>query len=153
MKVLIPFAALFLGLSHSQDLSGQPACATNCIISAVSAAGCAPSDISCQCGTTKDIIAASAAPCLLASCAATELLQAQSAGNAQCSRFAATASGLRLLNEATTAKVTTTATSTHTSTSTSYTTYKPAVSAGPAASLKVGLSGLLGVAGVIFAGL
>ncbi|KAK3985697.1 hypothetical protein QBC44DRAFT_153636 [Cladorrhinum sp. PSN332] len=91
MEVLILIATFFLGLAQSQNLSGQPTCATNCIISAVSAAGCAPQDLSCQCGPTKASIGASAAPCLLASCTGTELIQAQSAGNAQCSSFYATA--------------------------------------------------------------
>ncbi|KAK4170502.1 hypothetical protein QBC43DRAFT_348982 [Cladorrhinum sp. PSN259] len=91
MRLLIPISALLLGLADSQNLSGQPACATSCIISAVQAAGCLPQDLSCQCGPTKAVIGASAAPCLLAACTGTELVQAQSAGNAQCSSYSATA--------------------------------------------------------------
>ena len=65
---------------------------TSCLISAVSAAGCAPADTGCQCGPTRAVIAATAAPCLLAACtAADQLVQAQSAGNAVCSSYSATA--------------------------------------------------------------
>ncbi|KAK4465477.1 hypothetical protein QBC42DRAFT_248547 [Cladorrhinum samala] len=91
MKSLLPIAFLLLGLTNAQNLSGQPDCATNCIISAVSAAGCAPQDTACQCGPTKSIIGESAAPCLLASCTGTQLIQAESAGEAQCSSYFATA--------------------------------------------------------------
>lgn len=79
------------GIASAQNLSGQPDCATACIISAVSAAGCGARDLGCQCGPTQSFIAASAAPCLLSSCTGTQLIQAQSAGAAQCSSYSATA--------------------------------------------------------------
>jgi hypothetical protein len=79
------------GLAIAQSLSGQPDCATACIISAISAAGCGADDLGCQCGPTQSFIAASAAPCLLSSCTGTQLIQAQSAGAAQCSSYSATA--------------------------------------------------------------
>ncbi|KAK4246978.1 hypothetical protein C7999DRAFT_14908 [Corynascus novoguineensis] len=85
--LLIVASSVALG----QNLSGQPRCATACLISAISAAGCAARDIGCQCGPTQSVIAASAAPCLIASCAVSELLQAQSAGSAQCSIYSRTA--------------------------------------------------------------
>ncbi|KAM7209764.1 hypothetical protein V8F20_000167 [Naviculisporaceae sp. PSN 640] len=79
------------GAVMAQNFDGQPACATDCLISAISAAGCAPSDVACQCGPTQTIIGASAAPCLLDKCQPTDLIKAQSAGAAQCSKFSATA--------------------------------------------------------------
>ncbi|KAL2015220.1 hypothetical protein VTK56DRAFT_6049 [Thermocarpiscus australiensis] len=80
------------GAALAQNLSGQPACATACLSSAISAAGCQPSDTGCQCAPGgQAAIGASAAPCLLASCAASDLLQAQSAGAAVCARYSATA--------------------------------------------------------------
>ncbi|KAK3900537.1 hypothetical protein C8A05DRAFT_17168 [Staphylotrichum tortipilum] len=90
MKTLALILAATSG-SLAQNLAGQPDCATACIISAVSAAGCAPADIGCQCGPSQSAIGASAAPCLLASCSISALLQAQSAGEAECASYSATA--------------------------------------------------------------
>lgn len=65
---------------------------TDCLISAISAAGCAATDVACQCGPTQTAIGAAAAPCLLKACTQpSDLIQAQSAGAAQCSKFSATA--------------------------------------------------------------
>lgn len=66
---------------------------TSCLSSAISAVGCKGDDTGCQCGAvTKAEIAASAAPCLIKACTdAGALLQAQSAGEAQCSSYHATA--------------------------------------------------------------
>ncbi|KAK4447480.1 hypothetical protein QBC34DRAFT_467149 [Podospora aff. communis PSN243] len=64
---------------------------TPCLTSAISAAGCAASDLACQCGPTKAIIAANVAGCLITSCtAAADLAQAQSAGEAVCAGVSAT---------------------------------------------------------------
>ncbi|KAM7205287.1 hypothetical protein V8F33_001118 [Rhypophila sp. PSN 637] len=84
-----------VGAVMAQNMEGQPACATSCLISAISAAGCAPSDVGCQCGPTQSVIGASAAGCLLKACTANpaDLIQAQSAGSAQCSKYSATATG------------------------------------------------------------
>ncbi|KAG7291889.1 hypothetical protein NEMBOFW57_001913 [Staphylotrichum longicolle] len=91
MKTIPVLILTAFPLTLAQHLSGQPSCATACIISAISAAGCAPDDLGCQCGPTQAVIGASAAPCLLASCAGSQLLQAQSAGEAQCASYSATA--------------------------------------------------------------
>ncbi|KAJ4298769.1 hypothetical protein N0V88_003802 [Collariella sp. IMI 366227] len=81
------------GLALAQNFSGQPECATSCLSSAISAVGCKGEDIGCQCGAvTKAEIAASVAPCLMKACTdGSALLQAQSAGEAQCSSYLATA--------------------------------------------------------------
>ncbi|KAH6628271.1 hypothetical protein F5144DRAFT_301319 [Chaetomium tenue] len=101
MKTIL-FLLTATGIAFAQNLSGQPDCATACIISAISAAGCGASDLGCQCGPTQSFIAASAAPCLLSSCTGTQLIQAQSAGAAQCSSYSATAAS----NSATTTPAT-----------------------------------------------
>ncbi|KAK0730045.1 hypothetical protein B0H67DRAFT_21552 [Lasiosphaeris hirsuta] len=80
------------GVALAQDVVGQPACATACLTSAISAAGCGPSDIACQCGPTQSAIIDNVVPCLISSCTnAGELSQAQSAGESRCSAFFATA--------------------------------------------------------------
>jgi len=116
MKIALLCVPALTGVVLAQDLSGQPACAvsprmatelegymhitlllqtddyntqTSCIISAVSAVGCAPADISCQCGPSKAAIGASAAPCLLQNCPLSALGQAQSAGEAKCKSYSA----------------------------------------------------------------
>ncbi|KAL2117795.1 hypothetical protein VTJ04DRAFT_7455 [Mycothermus thermophilus] len=93
MKAAISLLSIagIAGISMAQNFEGQPACATGCLISAISAAGCAGDDIGCQCGPTQSVIAQSAAPCLITSCNGPELIQAQSAGQEQCSRYSATA--------------------------------------------------------------
>ncbi|KAK4102900.1 hypothetical protein N658DRAFT_494964 [Parathielavia hyrcaniae] len=89
----IAFFLAAASVALAQNLSGQPSCATSCLISAISAAGCGPSDMSCQCGPTQAAIGLGAAPCLLWSCSADELMQAQSAGSAQCSIYSVTRKG------------------------------------------------------------
>ncbi|KAK4136921.1 hypothetical protein BT67DRAFT_448188 [Trichocladium antarcticum] len=92
MKTITLFLAA-AGMAVAQNFSGQPACATACLSSAISAAGCAPDDTGCQCGPTKAVIGASAAPCLIKSCTSgTDLLDAQRAGETQCTSYSATAS-------------------------------------------------------------
>lgn len=111
MKVITAILAL-AGAVLAQNLAGQPPCAvgcpcassdrtpgqpkransslphqTACLVSAISAAGCAASDLGCQCGPTMSVIAASAAPCILASCAVPEAVQAETAGSAVCSSY------------------------------------------------------------------
>ncbi|KAL1842769.1 hypothetical protein VTJ49DRAFT_4254 [Mycothermus thermophilus] len=99
------------GIAMAQNFEGQPACATDCLNSAISAAGCAPDDIGCQCGPTQSAIALSAAPCLLSACGGSELVQAQSAGEAQCKEYSAT----RAATDATTTPAATDAATTTTS--------------------------------------
>ncbi|KAK5656345.1 hypothetical protein OQA88_4725 [Cercophora sp. LCS_1] len=90
MKVIILLAAI--GYAVAQNLAGQPACATDCIISAISGSGCGADNLACQCGVSQAAIAASAAPCILRSCTVTgEVNQAQSAGLAACASYHATA--------------------------------------------------------------
>ncbi|KAK0671197.1 hypothetical protein QBC41DRAFT_300831 [Cercophora samala] len=91
MKFLAILTTLFTTLAVAQDLEGQPACATSCLISAISAAGCSASDIGCQCGPSQVSIAASAGPCLLQACPMSDLLTAESAGKAKCENYSATA--------------------------------------------------------------
>ncbi|KAK0733722.1 hypothetical protein B0T26DRAFT_843279 [Lasiosphaeria miniovina] len=92
MKAALALVAATVGAVLAQDLSGQPTCATACLISAISAAGCGPSDMACQCGPTQTAIVNNVVPCLLASCTSgTDILQASSAGEARCSSFLATA--------------------------------------------------------------
>ncbi|KAL2268876.1 hypothetical protein VTJ83DRAFT_3722 [Remersonia thermophila] len=112
MKSLVLLVAA-AGAAMAQNFEGQPACATGCLISAISAAGCAPDDIGCQCGPTQSVIAVSVAPCLISACAASDLIQAQSAGEAQCRKYSATlASTDATTTPGTAATTTTTATTT-----------------------------------------
>ncbi|KAL1895057.1 hypothetical protein Sste5346_005479 [Sporothrix stenoceras] len=91
MKSAVVALAL-AGAAVAQNLSGEPACASSCLISAISAAGCAADDVSCQCGPTETAIASLVAPCLISNChSAAELIQAQSAGYALCSAYSKTA--------------------------------------------------------------
>jgi hypothetical protein len=71
----------------AQDLSGEPACASACLSSAITAAGCAPNDQACQCGPAQTPIGISAAICLDASCPATELSAIESIGLALCAQY------------------------------------------------------------------
>ncbi|KAH8886767.1 hypothetical protein GQ53DRAFT_827734 [Thozetella sp. PMI_491] len=93
-------AALFLvgaGIVLAQNLKGEPACATPCLVSAISKAGCAPSDMACQCGPTQSAIGSYAASCLIAACTSSgELLKAASVGSALCESYLATATGAKL---------------------------------------------------------
>ncbi|KAK3363286.1 hypothetical protein B0T25DRAFT_35250 [Lasiosphaeria hispida] len=83
------------GAALAQDFAGQPACATACLTSAISAAGCGPSDLACQCGPTQSAIIENAVPCLISSCTNPgELSQAQSAGESRCSAFFAAATSI-----------------------------------------------------------
>ncbi|ORY67330.1 uncharacterized protein BCR38DRAFT_407313 [Pseudomassariella vexata] len=80
------------GLAVAQNggyFPGEPDCAIPCLTSAISKAGCALSDISCQCGPTQSVIGMNAAGCLTGACSADELQQALSAGLAVCSSFSA----------------------------------------------------------------
>ncbi|PSR88537.1 hypothetical protein BD289DRAFT_231210 [Coniella lustricola] len=86
---------LFLGvasLAAAQNLSGEPACATPCLSTAIAAVCTPASDQGCACAS-QSAIANSAVSCLLASCNSTDLIQAQSAGTALCVAYSATASG------------------------------------------------------------
>ncbi|KAK1763539.1 hypothetical protein QBC33DRAFT_549268 [Phialemonium atrogriseum] len=86
-------AAIFLaaaGVAVAQNLSGEPPCATSCIASAITAAGCDANDQGCACGPTQTAIAALAAPCLIKACtAASDLLAAQSVGAELCVEYSA----------------------------------------------------------------
>jgi len=82
-----------LGLATAQNLSGQPACASPCLSSAITAAGCALADQGCQCGTGKASIQNLVATCLLSGCNPTDLAAAASVGNALCVAYSATAPG------------------------------------------------------------
>ncbi|KAK0111675.1 hypothetical protein ONS95_002020 [Cadophora gregata] len=80
-----------LALASAQNLSGQPACATPCLASAIAAAGCPLTDQGCQCGTGKPAIQAVVATCLVANCNASDLAAAASIGNDLCVAYSATA--------------------------------------------------------------
>ncbi|KXJ94005.1 hypothetical protein Micbo1qcDRAFT_158940 [Microdochium bolleyi] len=85
-------SALILALASTavaQFFPNQPSCAIPCLSTAITQAGCQPTDISCQCGDKKGAIGAAAAGCLLSACNLNEVQQAQSAGNAVCSSFSA----------------------------------------------------------------
>ncbi|KAH8165006.1 hypothetical protein CIB48_g3244 [Xylaria polymorpha] len=69
---------------------GEPSCALPCLSSAITAAGCQLSDISCQCGPTQAVIATKVAGCIISSCTqAADFAAAVSAGQAVCSSFLA----------------------------------------------------------------
>ncbi|CAK7209001.1 hypothetical protein SBRCBS47491_000288 [Sporothrix bragantina] len=115
------FALALAGSAVAQNLSGEPECASSCLISAISAAGCAADDVGCQCGPTQSAIATLVAPCLLATCAGSALIQAQSAGLALCSLYSKTA-GLPATASASATSGATTTTGSSTATTTSVTT-------------------------------
>lgn len=94
MKFFAILAAAAIGLVAAQDMAGQPACATDCIISAIAAVGCQPTDVGCQCSAEKaKALEVAAGPCLVGKCEFTDLIKAQSAGKEQCSKYAATSAG------------------------------------------------------------
>ncbi|CAP67614.1 uncharacterized protein PODANS_1_15070 [Podospora anserina S mat+] len=145
MKFLAIAATLFTTLAVAQNLEGQPACATSCLISAISAAGCAASDVACQCGPTQVSIAASAGPCLLDACPMSDLISAESAGLAKCKSFSATA-GAAPTRQDNAGPVTGTGTATSTGTSTSSAGAAAVMTAAPVlvGAACVGVMGVLG---------
>ncbi|KAI0522213.1 hypothetical protein F5B22DRAFT_464608 [Xylaria bambusicola] len=94
MKLFLTIAGA-AALVHAQADStgyfpGEPSCALPCLSSAITAAGCALSDIGCQCGPTQSVIANKVGGCILSSCTdPTELGAAINAGQAVCSSFLA----------------------------------------------------------------
>ncbi|KAK3940583.1 hypothetical protein QBC46DRAFT_449406 [Diplogelasinospora grovesii] len=90
MKTAFVVVAAAAG-AMAQNLAGEPPCATPCLVSAISAAGCGPSDLACQCGPTQAAIASRAVPCLLSNCPGSLLGQIQTAGEALCVSYSATA--------------------------------------------------------------
>ncbi|KAI1365277.1 hypothetical protein F5Y08DRAFT_186479 [Xylaria arbuscula] len=67
---------------------GEPSCALPCLSSAITAAGCALSDIGCQCGPTQTAIAEKVGACIFTACTnPTDLGAAVNAGQAVCSSF------------------------------------------------------------------
>ena len=75
----------------AQNLAGMPSCAVPCITSAVSQAGCAATDVACQCGPTQAQIAQIAGGCVLGACPASEINNVVSAGSALCVAYSSTA--------------------------------------------------------------
>lgn len=86
LSALSPSAKI-LNSVIAQDLSGEPACASACLSSAITAAGCAPNDQGCQCGPAQSPIGIDAAACLAASCPATEFGAIKSIGLALCAQY------------------------------------------------------------------
>ncbi|KAH9436594.1 hypothetical protein MCOR02_000267 [Pyricularia oryzae] len=69
----------------AQDLSSLPACAVDCLSSAIASSGCNGTDVACQCGEKKKDIANVATPCLLAKCTDPgDLSKAATNGEALC---------------------------------------------------------------------
>ncbi|KAH6715782.1 hypothetical protein DL95DRAFT_389736 [Leptodontidium sp. 2 PMI_412] len=95
MKTAILLSAV-LGLAAAQNLSGQPACASPCLSSAITAVGCALNDQGCQCGTGKSSIQIAVATCLIAGCSPSDLALAQKVGNELCLAYSSTAAVLTI---------------------------------------------------------
>lgn len=89
MKLSILAVAAVVSLATAQNLSGEPACATACLVSAISVAGCKPTDVACQCGTGQPAIQTAVTPCLVSNCNATDLNEAAQVGFALCSVYSA----------------------------------------------------------------
>lgn len=90
MKFLTPLAIfVFSTLAVAQNLSGEPSCAVPCIQSGISAAGCNPTDVGCQCGPAQDSIANVVATCLLSACPASLLSTIIAVGTSLCSEYSA----------------------------------------------------------------
>ncbi|GAP87130.1 putative cell wall protein [Rosellinia necatrix] len=91
MKSFLILAAAALVYAQADSTGyfpGEPSCALPCLSAAITEAGCQLSDIACQCGPTKAVIAGQVAGCLLTSCTnPTDLGQAANAGEAVCSSF------------------------------------------------------------------
>ncbi|KAH8908092.1 hypothetical protein BR93DRAFT_958581 [Coniochaeta sp. PMI_546] len=120
MKAAIILAVA--GLVAGQNLSGEPACATSCLSSAISKAGCKLDDQACQCGPTQSAIGSLAAPCLIGACAASDLIIAATVGSKLCAIYSsglASATTTSSGSPSSTMVITTTSVSTSTSTSTS----------------------------------
>jgi hypothetical protein len=86
LSALSPSAKILYSVI-AQDLTGEPACASACLSSAITAAGCAPDDQGCQCGPAQSPIGIDAASCLAASCPATEFGAIKSIGLALCAQY------------------------------------------------------------------
>ncbi|KAI0428235.1 hypothetical protein F5Y09DRAFT_7403 [Xylaria sp. FL1042] len=93
MKFLLVAGAAALVSAQADSTGyfpGEPSCALPCLSSAITEAGCALSDIACQCGPTQSVIAANVGGCIFASCPdPTDLGAAVNAGQAVCSSFLA----------------------------------------------------------------
>ncbi|KAN0106031.1 hypothetical protein V8E51_008907 [Hyaloscypha variabilis] len=92
MKFSVLAIAAVFSLAAAQNLSGEPACATSCLLSAISAASCAPTDVSCQCGLSAAVVG----PCLIGACNATDLQIALTVGTNLCKAYSATATNTAL---------------------------------------------------------
>ena len=81
-----------------------------CLSTAITVAGCQPTDVACQCAPSgQNAIRDAAVSCLLASCTnPADLIGAQSAGAALCSQFSATNTGSVSITSVTSTSVTTT---------------------------------------------
>jgi hypothetical protein len=86
LSTLSPSAKILYSVT-AQDLSGEPACASACLSSAITAAGCETNDQACQCGPAESPIGIDAAACLAASCPATEFGAIKSIGFALCAQY------------------------------------------------------------------
>ncbi|KAI1114736.1 hypothetical protein F5Y14DRAFT_450815 [Nemania sp. NC0429] len=93
MKAVLIMGAAALVYAQADSTGyfvGEPSCALPCLSSAFTAAGCQLSDIACQCGPTRSVIANKVGGCILRSCTdPTELGEAINAGQAVCSSFLA----------------------------------------------------------------
>jgi len=139
MKFSALALTLVVSLANAQNLSGEPPCASTCLVSAISVAGCQPSDVACQCGTGQPAIQTAVTPCLISSCNATDLNLAAQVGLALCSVYSAglnsttTTSASASASVASTSSTPLSTTSTSTTSVTAVTTSVPP-SSSPAAS-------------------
>jgi len=90
MKFLTPLAIfVFSTLAVAQNLGAEPSCAVPCIQSGISAAGCNPTDVACQCGPAQKSIAVVVATCLPVACPATLINEIIAIGTSLCSEYSA----------------------------------------------------------------
>ncbi|CBX99726.1 hypothetical protein LEMA_P073150.1 [Plenodomus lingam JN3] len=89
---IVAFAAS-LAFTGAQDLSQVPQCALPCLISAVPASGCGPTDITCQCTTGAAKIAESIQGCLPNACNGEDQAKAQAALGGICAGSGVAVSG------------------------------------------------------------
>ncbi|KAI1820471.1 hypothetical protein F4861DRAFT_533679 [Xylaria intraflava] len=89
--LILGAAALVYAQADSTGyLPGEPSCAVPCLTSAIAAAGCQLSDLSCQCGPTKSAIADKVSGCLIEACSnSADIGSAINVGEAICSSFLA----------------------------------------------------------------
>jgi hypothetical protein len=76
-------------LANAENFGPEPSCVIPCISAGVSAAGCAPSDVGCQCGPAQAKISPVVAACVVTACPASLIPEIASIGYSLCAQYSA----------------------------------------------------------------